>query len=156
MGVTYTVKSVTSSCKELYIPSFRYLFYRSKKFSDFIMMKNMKIILAIVLFGLVAQGALGTEECTFRNADGTPKTTDVDDLLGCVDGSTCSGADASAGGWNCCTDRQGRATCPPNWPDMCADPTSNPAGNDHGCYKSEGDDVDDDDTCEDRGGSRQC
>jgi hypothetical protein len=56
-------------------------------------------------------------------------TTNVDDMLGCNDGTTCMATgphaaedcrDSPNACWACCEDHGGRARCPPNWPLMCA------------------------------------
>jgi len=257
MGVTYTVKSYSSLCKELQFPSCRHLSYRFKKSSNIVMMGKMKIILGVALLGLAVQVALGQQgdcvpgsqaaceavaqsqgltlggcgfnfegeegyapgcyaynsgscegsafygtggteedkldptipqsdaygtryrpsgydcaegssalpsakdqasaaieatkaaiaaakwaeklktfpnaECTFRNSDGTPKTTDIDDVLECADGTQCNG---DKEGWACCDGNGGRAVCPPNWPNMCASPSGSPSGTDYSCQKN--------------------
>ena len=46
------------------------------------------------------------------------KPTEVDNVMKCNDGSYCSHL---ADGWICCNDKGGRAKCPQNVPNMCAE-----------------------------------
>ena len=56
--------------------------------------------------------------CPFVDLAGRPVTTAEENVLECMDGSTCN-AEYAPGGWSCCNRRGGRAKCPPNLPSMC-------------------------------------
>jgi len=98
--------------------------------------------------------AIGQEDrscpCSWVTATGMPITTNTDNLLACYDGTTCLGNDNDHvnGNWDCCDNRGGRIMCPPNYPNMCADPKGSPSTKDYGCYQD----------CEaaGQGGNRQC
>lgn len=80
-------------------------------------------------------------DCTF---DTMPK---LDDKLTCIDGSSCS--ISSGDGWNCCSEKGGRAQCPEGFV-MCVESS---CGRDESepCCSSP-----DHSNCGDKGGYRQC
>ena len=96
----------------------------------------------------------------------TRPTTNMENMLGCVDGTQCLAANSasnngnnpsfltqgqqgvSAGGWGCCNGHGGRAMCPPNMPIMCADGTGCGNGQENCCAGGNSAQA----TCDDQGG----
>ena len=70
--------------------------------------------------------------------------TNEDNVLQCIDGSTCNGL-TDAAKWSCCG-KEGRMKCPKNYPVMCALKTCSPGGDDYCCYED----------CAPYGGPRKC
>jgi len=107
-------------------------------------MQKMKIILGVALVCLLAKEALG-QECTWRTSNGVAMVSGlVDNVLECGDGTTCKADDNdhANGNWDCCANKGGRAKCPPNYPNMCANPVG--CQDDYCCEKD----------CSDQGGNR--
>jgi len=73
--------------------------------------------------------------------------TNEDNLLQCMDGSTCTVDDTDDESWQCCSgDKGGRAVCPKNYMSMCASKTCGD-GTEHCCEKL---------CTEEFGGDREC
>ena len=84
-----------------------------------------------------------------KEADACPwlTPTTVANQLQCRDGSFCMGRHgAGSGSWGCCDQRGKRAKCPPNLPNMCAQPRASFGRTDFSCEES----------CDSMGGIRPC
>eukprot|EP01051_Picozoa_sp_SAG22_P017074 SAG22_NODE_2551_length_2454_cov_1.402548_2_plen_345_part_00 len=94
---------------------------------------------------IVTTDELPITSCTASSESGAEAeagrgATDTENLLGCVDGTTClaAGAGADPLAWGCCGPHGGRQQCPSNQPVMCLHaPISVGAENDGGAHDCE-------------------
>lgn len=68
-------------------------------------------------------------------------------VMECGNGESCSAA-TDPKGWSCCSDRDGRARCPANYPVMCAQENCAAGGTDYCCWSTA--------MCANLGGVREC